>query len=259
MAKILIIEDDAFLGEILIQKLNSAGYTVEIERDGDSGLKKIQEWKPELVLLDFVLPRKNGLEILMDKKQDPSIAKIPVIMLTNSLHPIEGTEIAAFGISEFLIKAEFTPDEILRKVKAVLEKNATPENADADKRHGVLSGKNILLVEDDTFLSSILSKRLMTVGANVINVGTGEDALAYLKDTMPDIALLDVLLPGISGFQVLESIRKEERTKNLKVIVVSNFNQAEDIEKAKKMGSQFMVKAMTTPDDIVHQIEKIFA
>lgn len=122
MIRILLIEDDTFLSDVLLQKLTSAGYIVELARDGSKGLTRMRETMPDLVLIDVFLPLLNGIEVMQEKKEDPVIKDIPVIMLTNSL---VGGEIENLGVDEFLIKAKITPEEILTKVKSVIAKEGS--------------------------------------------------------------------------------------------------------------------------------------
>src|SRR3989344_7525554 len=121
MKKILIIEDDVFLGDVLMRKLNNEGYETSIARDGKEGLTKIKEIKPDLVLLDIVLPSMNGYEILEEKVKDPAIEPIPVIIISNSGQPVEINRVLALGVKDYLIKAQFSPDEVLVKARSVLE------------------------------------------------------------------------------------------------------------------------------------------
>jgi len=87
--KILIIEDDVFLGDILLEKLKTEKFDAYLARDGKEGMEKIREIKPDLILLDIILPSMNGYEILETKRNDPSIAYIPVIVISNSGQPVD--------------------------------------------------------------------------------------------------------------------------------------------------------------------------
>ena len=120
MSKILIIEDDIFLGDVLVQKFKSNGYEVNLARDGGSGLKQIYEWKPDLILLDILLPVMNGYEILEAKKKDTAISEIPVIVVSNSGQPVEINRALALGVKDYLVKAQFDPEEVLVKVRMQL-------------------------------------------------------------------------------------------------------------------------------------------
>ncbi len=118
--------------------------------------------------------------------------------------------------------------------------------------------KKILIVEDDTFLMSLLARKLSSKGYKLSIAKDGVQALEVTKNEKPDTILLDILLPNMNGFEVLEKIKASDDTKNIQVIMLSNLGQQTDIDKALKLGaSQFLVKANTSPDEIVTKIEGI--
>jgi len=118
--KILIVEDDKFLRELMSRKLREEGYEVIEAMDGDAGLKKMKKEKPDLVLLDLILPEIDGFEVLATKKEDPEIAKIPVIILSNLGQREDVEKGLSLGAIDYLVKASFTPGEIVEKVKNIL-------------------------------------------------------------------------------------------------------------------------------------------
>ncbi len=120
MKKILIIEDDAFLRELLNRKLIEEKYEVVLVVDGEEGMKKIKEEKIDLVLLDLILPGIQGYEVLTKMKEDPSTSAIPVIIISNLGQKEEVEKGLKLGAVDFLIKAHFTPDDIINKIKSVL-------------------------------------------------------------------------------------------------------------------------------------------
>jgi len=119
--KILIIEDDNFLRELIVQKLMAEGFEMSEAVDGEEGLKKVKEIKPDLVILDLILPGIDGYEVLYQVKKDPSTTKIPVIILSNLGQKEDVERGLKMGAIDFLIKAHFTPAEIIEKVKASLK------------------------------------------------------------------------------------------------------------------------------------------
>src|SRR3989338_1181555 len=153
--KILIIEDDLFLGDVLVQKFKGESFEVTLCRDGAEGMNKIIELKPDLILLDIILPSKNGYEILEEKKKDKSISNIPVIIISNSGQPVEISRILSLGAVDYLVKAQFEPEEVVAKVKAQLmniEKVQGAANQESGGKTFSLVGKKIMWVEDDKFL-----------------------------------------------------------------------------------------------------------
>jgi DNA-binding response OmpR family regulator len=120
MAKILIVEDDRFLRELIARKLRNEGYDVIEAVDGEEGLKRIKEEKPDLILLDLILPGIDGFEVLTKAKEDPDTAQIPVIILSNLGQREEIERGLKLGAIDYLIKAHFTPGEIIEKIKNIL-------------------------------------------------------------------------------------------------------------------------------------------
>lgn len=122
MAKtILIIEDDKFLRELITQKLIKEDYEVSEAVDGEEGIKKIKEEKPDLVLLDLILPGIDGFEVLARMKSESTLTTIPVIILSNLGQKEDVEKGMKMGAIDYLIKAHFTPGEIIEKIKAVLK------------------------------------------------------------------------------------------------------------------------------------------
>lgn len=119
---ILIIEDDKFLRELMSKKLISEGFKIDEAIDGEEGLKKLQEIKPDLILLDLILPGLDGFEVLQRIKDDPGTASIPVLILSNLGQKDEIEKGLSLGAIDFLVKAHFTPEEIVQKIKQILEK-----------------------------------------------------------------------------------------------------------------------------------------
>lgn len=120
MKKILVVEDDKFLRELIVQKLIKEGYETSEAVDGEQGIKKVKEEKPDLVLLDLILPGIDGFEVLSKKREDPSVVQIPVIILSNLGQKEDVERGLKLGAVDYLIKAHFTPGEIIEKIKNIL-------------------------------------------------------------------------------------------------------------------------------------------
>ncbi len=120
-------------------------------------------------------------------------------------------------------------------------------------------GKRILLVEDDNFLSELLSKKLIESKAVVTRAANGEEAIAIIKANPKfDLILLDLMLPKIGGFEVMEAINADEKAKGTPVIILSNLGQKNDVEKGVSLGAKkFLVKAILSLDEIVDAASEI--
>jgi len=119
--KILIIEDDKFLRELIAQKLIKEGYDIVEAVDGEKGIKSVKEEKPDLILLDLILPGIDGFEVLAKIKENLVLSQIPVIILSNLGQKDDIERGLKIGAVDYLIKAHFTPGEIVEKVKTVLK------------------------------------------------------------------------------------------------------------------------------------------
>ena len=122
MAKtILVVEDDKFLRELISRKLTGEDFDVLEAVDGEEGIKKIKEGKPDLVLLDLILPGIDGFEFLAKAREDPETSSIPIIILSNLGQREEVDKGLKLGAVDYLIKAHFTPGEIIEKIKNALK------------------------------------------------------------------------------------------------------------------------------------------
>lgn len=122
--KILIIEDDQSLTGALQEKFTEGGFTVQVSPDGEAGIKRAEEERPDIILLDLVLPRKNGFEVLELLKNTEKLSEIPVVVFTN-LESDEDIEHAySLGARAYLIKVNYSLGEVFKKVTQVLSQKA---------------------------------------------------------------------------------------------------------------------------------------
>ena len=118
--------------------------------------------------------------------------------------------------------------------------------------------KTILLVEDDPFLIDIYTTKLKEAGFSVVVAVEGEESLKKIAEEKPDIVLLDIVLPNVDGWEVLRKIRKDQKLKDLKVVILSNLGRKEEVEKGKKLGAvKYLIKAHHTPSEVVEEVKKI--
>ena len=122
--KILMIEDDSFFSQLCAQALEGAGFSVSLAVDGEGGLEKIKSENPDLILLDIILPKMNGFEVLKEIREDPDpkIANKPVIILSNLYAREEEERGKKLEASAYLIKANTDSDELVAKIRKALEK-----------------------------------------------------------------------------------------------------------------------------------------
>lgn len=118
--KILVVEDELFFQKLLVSTIVDGGYEVFSAGDGEMGLKILEEKKPDLLLLDLILPKKNGFEVLEEIKSKDEIKNIPVVVLTNLEEKFDIEKALSYGVRAYLIKAVYRPEEILQKINEIL-------------------------------------------------------------------------------------------------------------------------------------------
>jgi len=286
--KILVVEDDNVLRDVLIEKLRKSGYSAIGAEDGDVAINKMREEAFDLILLDILMPNKDGMEVLEDMHKDEDLSKIPVIVISNSGQPVEIERALELGAKDFLIKAVFDPSEVLDKMEKVLNINSkTSDENQEDSKESPEENKNlgenmppeetenknnennneaaapqdkVLVVEDDKFLRELFVRKLNSEKFDVSSAIDGENALEMLSKNMPNIVVLDLILPGMDGFEILSKIKSDSATAQLPVIVLSNLGQQEDIDKAMSLGADdFLVKANFTLDEIIERIKEVIS
>ena len=257
--KILLLEDEQVLGEILLNKLMSSGYDASWEMDGESGIQKMRAMKPDLVLLDIVMPKKDGYEVLEEMHKDAELKKIPVVVISNSGQPVEISRILELGAKDYIIKAQFSPDEVLEKIQKFIGKAAESDDASVVDPQTKQEGK-VWIVEDDQFLSTLSSTRLAKEGYAIKTATDGAQALKLLDTEIPDLVLLDVMMPVMNGFDVLKAMRADPRCKDVIIVMFSNLGQEHEIEEARKNGADdFLVKAKFTLPEVVERVNAMIA
>ncbi len=117
---VLLVEDDSFLLGMYATKFELEGFEVLTAEDGEKGLKAAKEKRPDIILLDILMPRMNGVEVLEELKKDDTTKGIPVILLTNLNQKEEIERCMSMGANDYLIKAHFMPSEVIEKVKKIL-------------------------------------------------------------------------------------------------------------------------------------------
>jgi len=124
--KVLLVEDDSFLSSLLRLKLEKSNYEVTHAADGQQALDILVNLKPDLILLDLILPKKNGFEVLEAIRQNPLTEKLPVIIISNLGQESDVTRGKSLGIIDYFIKAKLSIDDLVLKVSETLKQMSVP-------------------------------------------------------------------------------------------------------------------------------------
>jgi CheY-like chemotaxis protein len=252
---ILVVERDALFGENLFNALKDAGYECILVKNQKEVISKMREVKPHLVVVDVSDPQINGYDILENKKSDTALGAIPALAISTVPGTFDAKRITSAGVTDTLVDVKLYPGTVLKEVDRMVEAHQRNQNASP---HAVLRGKRILWVEDDKFIGNILKKRFSGYDALFDLARSGDEAFAFLAKNIPNIIILDLVLPGMSGFDILKKIRDEAALGKVPVIIFSNQNQSADLERAKILGAQkFFVKAAVSLDQITKEVEEL--
>jgi DNA-binding response OmpR family regulator len=247
---ILIALSDTALAQALVDKAKEKGMRAVMVENGNAALSDLRELAPDLFIVDTILPGKDGYDVLSEKSLDGKITRIPSFVVSNSGLPVDMKRLPNVGIREYFIKTHVEPDEVIAKAADVLGIAPAPA---APKRR-----IKILWAEDDRFLSEILAKKFLSTGYELLKANNGTEALQLAQKETPDIVMLDIVMPDVNGFDVLQKLRMQDKFKSIPIIMLSNLSSAPDIEKSTKLGAQgFIVKAAVSLDEIVAQVEKL--
>jgi CheY-like chemotaxis protein len=203
---ILVVDDEAPARELLTNYLSPA-YRVVTAESGAEASEKAKQLRPDAIILDVMMAKGNGFETLVALRKQPETAKLPIIILSI----IDQKEVGfALGATDYLVKP------ILRPVLLETIYKYVPQHADDDA--------TILLVDDDAKTLELLEEILRSVGYETQSVQTGVRALEVLSSKVVGAVLLDLLMPGMDGFQVIRNIRERETLRDLPIFVMTGKN-----------------------------------
>ena len=255
---IVLVEDEQTLANLIELGLEREGYSVKAAGNGLDGLNLIRKSKPDLVLLDLMLPGLKGFDILEKLyKDDHVLPALPVIIISNSGDSMEIKQALRMGVKDYLIKINFNPYEVVEKVNNVLEAEKY------DSKKGVKKPKTakenrVLIIEDDPILSGTLEKKFVEKEYVVYTAFNANSAREILKKEKIDAILLDLVLPDEHGLGFLRELKKDDRTNYIPVIITSNLGQQEEIEQGLQAGAaDYIVKTNTLPGEIFEKVDSL--
>ncbi len=233
---VLVVDDDQGVRDLLFRYLSKEGYLVECVASGDEGIKRAKEILPMAIILDVMMPRKDGWAVLQDIKNDPTLKSIPVVMYTMLDEKNFGL---AIGASEYLIKP-VNKEKILQ----VLEKYK--QRAPSEY---------ILIVDDNPDLRTMASRAIQKAGWEVRTADNGKSALALLEIILPSIIFLDIMMPVMDGFEFLSIFQNREEWKHIPVVVITSKDlMAEERQQLNGIVKKVIQKGDFTPEKLLKQI-----
>jgi PAS domain S-box-containing protein len=236
---VLVIDDDPGFRDLVTRFLSKEGFRVVSASDGDEGLMRARQLRPDLITLDVLMPGLDGWSLLAVLKADPALADIPVIMLTIADDRNKGF---ALGASEYLTK----PLDRGR-LAAILQ-----------KYRGRGQCCSALVVEDDEATRRVLRETLESEGWDVADAADGRAGLAAFERRRPDLILLDLLMPEMDGFEFLEELRKEDVDRSIPIIVITAKTIAvEDRRRLNGSVERILLKNDSSLEDLLRKVRDL--
>lgn len=238
--KILVIDDEADIREIVRIYLEDEGCQVIEASNGQDGILKAQSEKPDLIVLDIMLPGINGFEVAKHLKDDPNTQNIPIIILSVLAQDSQYRQ----GILDYISKP-FRQEELVATVRRIFS-----------KVNGKDRKKTILIVDDDHDIVDIIAICLRDNDLNAEKTYSGEEALKKISTGAIDLVLLDINMPGMNGFEVIRHLKNDPKACDIPVVVLTGtYISDEDKRHGLTLG---VAKYLTKPfsaDDIVREIK----
>ncbi len=201
-ATVLVIDDDATSRDLVRRVLVAEGFDVISASGATDGLQRARAVRPDLITLDVVMPGTDGWDLLRQLKADPELSGVPVVMLTVVDEPAKGF---ALGASDYLSKP-LRRDEL----RAVLARHVSVDRP-----------ARILVVEDDLPTRDVLRRSITDLGWSVAEAGNGREGLERFDELVPDLILLDLMMPEMDGFQFLSELRARSGGESIPVVVMT--------------------------------------
>jgi PAS domain S-box-containing protein len=207
---VLIIDDDPNVRELLTRMFTKDGYSVQVAGSGNDGLAIARKILPMAIILDVMMPQKDGWAVLREIKDDPVLKSIPVIMHTI----IDNRSLGfAIGAQDYLIKP-VDHDKLLQTLA----------------RHKQFSrAMNILIIDDEPNQRDMLSRILLNDGWNVRTADGGQSALSLLAQSLPDVMILDLKMPTMDGFEFLKLVKEHDQWSSIPIIILSSMDLTKSV------------------------------
>ena len=265
MAKIIIVEDDPMISEIYQRKFSESGFEVMAADSGEQVLGLAKKNKVDLILLDLLMPKMDGFEVIKNIRSGDFDPKIKIIVFSNLSQKEDRDKAIKLGANGFVAKSDFTPSALVGEVKRQLNQlEEETKNEMRRKGEGEFSktngeeAKKVLLIEDEEIFVEMFGDKLKQDGFLVESSLNGKDGLEKALSGDYDIFIIDVMLPGMTGDEIVERLKIDEKKKNVPIIVFSASVDDEVKNKVKALGAEaFFVKTQLVPSQLSKKAREI--
>ena len=243
--KILVIDDEPAIAQLIKINLEADGYEVDTALDGMEGIEKAKASPPDVITLDVLMPGMNGFQVMELLKKNPGTADIPVIFISIVEGPQKDRGFH-LGAVDFLTKP-IEYGELLKSLKKI--------ESSIGKVTGVK--KEVLVIDDERDVTNLIKVNLEDQGYDVFVAYNGPDAIAIARERKPEVIMLDLAMPGMDGFSVMKVLKQDKETEHIPIIVLTGHDTKGYKQKSLMLGAaQYMTKPFSEKD-IVEEIKKV--
>ncbi|MCI0408744.1 MAG: response regulator [Acidobacteria bacterium] len=243
-AKILVVEDNPFSRELVVDLLEAEGYTVIQFQDGENFLERVKQERPHVILLDLQLPGVSGLTLAQQLRADPETRGVAILALTAEARPEKRALALEAGFDAYLTKP-LDREELVRIIARVLERRL-PGNGGRDVRTPLLlflKKPRVLIVDDNAQNVELLSALMQAEGYTVAAAADGLEALAQVEAAPPDLILLDIMMPGLDGYAVCRRLKERPETCLVPIVLLTALGAEEHLLRGIEAGADdFLTK-----------------
>jgi len=253
MTSILIVEDDPMISDIYQRKFADVGFEVFVSETGEQALAIAKKEKINVVLCDLIMPKMDGFGVVSALRGGEYDYNIKIIISSNISEKEDRDRALSLGADGFIVKSEFTPSELVSEINSFLRKNK--DGVDPLKPVGP---RKILLIEDEEVFVEIFGRRLEAAGYEVVAALNGAWGIKEAVAQKFDLIILDMIMPAMSGLEVVEKLKADDKTKEIPIVVFSASVDADTQRQVERMGiTAFFLKTQLTPSELVKKIDKI--
>ncbi len=243
MAKILLFEDDAVQTELIKKHIEPIGHILIVAKNGLEGISLARKEKPDLILMDMIMPGMHGLEAVIKLKEDPLTAAIPIMALTVMSSPKFVQECYRAGIIGYL-KKPYNPGVLLENIEKIVGKPRRLIN-------------RILIISGASRLATMIEMKLLRQGYQVNSFPGGKSAISQLEKELTDAIFLDVSLPEKHVSAVFEKLNDTETLKSIPVVLMSSQLSVEALEaEAVRRGAHDCLSSASELADVLRRIKE---
>jgi signal transduction histidine kinase/CheY-like chemotaxis protein len=242
-ARVLVVEDDPNAYELIASALASAGYHPIRARHGEEALRLARDERPAAVTLDLVLTGMDGWEVLKRLKNDDTTRQLPVVIISM----VDNRDLGlALGADDYFVK----PVDRARLLERL---------SDITSREGN-HHRRLLVIDDDEAVHALLDEELSVLGYSIDRAFCGEDGLRAAEEHVPDVIILDLMMPGMSGFEVAGSLKQNPRTASIPILVLTSKEISnEDRALLASRVSTFVQKGTSAREQLLTEIRRMIA